>query len=555
MGETARLEVQNNRWVVSAPIDLSLLILTPVITLPLIAVFFAGGLLDERAFGAWVFAFGAQGHHLPGWLRAYGDKDVFSAYRGRLLFAPPIVVIICVIFAVFEWHSLILLAYLWGVWHAAMQTYGLARIYARKGGDSAPFGLDLAFCLSGFIGAALASELRLQYILDLAFRFGVPVPSEAMVSGLRSGAVAVSFTIGMVWFIAQVQRWRAGRSAHIGRLILIPSSIAFWWFCNLTISHMLIGLALFEIFHDIQYLSLVWFVGRARKSGGHGGAIAAWVYGRGGVSIAIYTVACLAYGALDVAGPAADIWSRVGIGALAASQLLHFYYDGFIWRLQRPEHRSWLNSTVPLSEREKPQRFSGALAVLLLVLGTGWAESVHQSDERARITAIAAAVPGSVIAQYQLAALALQQRLEGCSALLERLPGYDLAQGGLRSAAAEAALLGQLRTPPPGGCARLADDELGRRVNDRAVRAAERQALAEAEALWLSAACVAPRLASVWFNLAALAHAQKRPAAASAYLRRGLALEPGEPEALRLQEQINSVGGSGTPMPSVAPPR
>ena len=35
-------------------------------------------------------------------------------------------------------------------------------------------------------------------------------------------------------------------------------SIAFWWYSNVAVSNMLVGIALFEVFHDVQYLTIVW---------------------------------------------------------------------------------------------------------------------------------------------------------------------------------------------------------------------------------------------------------------------------------------------------------
>ncbi len=40
--------------------------------------------------------------------------------------------------------------------------------------------------------------------------------------------------------------------------MLMATSIAFWWYSNVAVSNMLVGIALFEIFHDVQYLTIVW---------------------------------------------------------------------------------------------------------------------------------------------------------------------------------------------------------------------------------------------------------------------------------------------------------
>ncbi|PYJ70411.1 MAG: hypothetical protein DME75_09330 [Verrucomicrobia bacterium] len=42
-----------------------------------------------------VAAFGAMGHHLPGMIRAYGDRALFQRFRWRFIFAPIFLVVVC----------------------------------------------------------------------------------------------------------------------------------------------------------------------------------------------------------------------------------------------------------------------------------------------------------------------------------------------------------------------------------------------------------------------------------------------------------------------------
>ena len=295
---------QSIRWLATPQFDLALLVLTPVLIVPAAFLILQGGFTEPRQFAAWVFALGAQGHHLPGWLRAYGDRTVFDTYRNRLLLAPPAIVGLCLLFAWFELHGLVLAAYAWGVWHGLMQTYGVARLYGRFEGDNPRRArADLLLCQVGFIAAVFASELRRHYILDLAARLGFEVPPAAWIEGLGSLAYASVFGVLVFWIWVQ---WatRHDQPHHPARLLVLGTSLAFWWLCNLSVSHMLIGVALFEIFHDVQYLSLVWWVGRKRHADGAGGTAAAWLYSRGARSVAIYVGVCLLYGTLSAPGEA-----------------------------------------------------------------------------------------------------------------------------------------------------------------------------------------------------------------------------------------------------------
>ena len=51
---------------------------------------------------------------------------------------------------------------------------------------------------------------------------------------------------------------RARQAQSPAKLMLMATSIAFWWYSNVAVSNMLVGIALFEIFHDVQYLTIVW---------------------------------------------------------------------------------------------------------------------------------------------------------------------------------------------------------------------------------------------------------------------------------------------------------
>ena len=60
-------------WVFGPAQDLALLIATPILILPLALLL--GGRETAYTVGLLVAGFGALGHHLPGMMRAYGDRD------------------------------------------------------------------------------------------------------------------------------------------------------------------------------------------------------------------------------------------------------------------------------------------------------------------------------------------------------------------------------------------------------------------------------------------------------------------------------------------------
>ena len=69
---------------------------------------------------------------------------------------------------------MVLVAYLWGVWHGLMQTYGFLRIYDAKVGSVSRLTarLDSAMCVTWFGAAVLVSPTRMAKILTDYYRSG-----------------------------------------------------------------------------------------------------------------------------------------------------------------------------------------------------------------------------------------------------------------------------------------------------------------------------------------------------------------------------------------------
>jgi Tfp pilus assembly protein PilF len=129
------------------------------------------------------------------------------------------------------------------------------------------------------------------------------------------------------------------------KITLLVSSIAFWWYCNNGVQNILVGIALFEVFHDVQYLAIVWIYNRTRVERDKNiGGFMRFVFRRSGALIGVYVGLVLAYGAIALTQSAITIEGiRHGlIGVVTASALLHFYYDGFIWKVRETQTRTML---------------------------------------------------------------------------------------------------------------------------------------------------------------------------------------------------------------------
>jgi Tfp pilus assembly protein PilF len=139
--------------------------------------------------------------------------------------------------------------------------------------------------------------------------------------------------------------WIAGKRQNPVKLALLVTSIAFWWYCNNGVTNILAGIALFEVFHDVQYLSLVWIYNRNRveKDSSIGGFMR-FVFRRSGSLIGLYIGLVFAYGSIGYLNShvGMEMVQKLLTGAVAASALLHFYYDGFIWKVRDKSTRQSL---------------------------------------------------------------------------------------------------------------------------------------------------------------------------------------------------------------------
>ncbi len=120
-------------WIISPVWDLVFLIAAPLAIVPLVSLS-AAHWLDVEEISLVVISFATLGHHLPGFLRAYGDRELFSRFRRRFVWAPPIVLAVALLSAAYGLHALALILLFWATWHGLMQTYGFMRIYDLKQG-------------------------------------------------------------------------------------------------------------------------------------------------------------------------------------------------------------------------------------------------------------------------------------------------------------------------------------------------------------------------------------------------------------------------------------
>ena len=343
--DTPATAPKKSLWILDSWRDLVLYVGTPLLLLPAFAL--AQARWSPQDIYLFVAAFGAMGHHLPGMIRAYGDRALFERFKWRFILAPLFLLTVCVAFFWWDLKGILLVVFFWGVWHGLMQTYGFCRIYDAKTGtfDALTRRLDFAMCVIWFATAVALSPYRLSDTLDTYYMCGGPFIPPSVIHHGQQLILLAAIVVSVLFILHFGRMWIIGQRPNPVKLALLVTSIAFWWYCNNLVANILVGIALFEVFHDVQYLSLVWIYNRNRvEKDSNIGGFMRFVFRRSGSLIGLYVGLVFAYGSVSYfnAHVGLETVKRILTGVVTASTLLHFYYDGFIWKVRERSTRQSL---------------------------------------------------------------------------------------------------------------------------------------------------------------------------------------------------------------------
>src|SRR5262249_38268781 len=106
----------------------------------------------------------------------------------------------------------------------------------------------------------------------------------------------------------------------------------------------LMGYAMFESWHDIQYLAIVWLFNINRSKHPEAGRLIRFLFRPRIVLLAAYVIVCLIFGSLAHAWRLFDnpTAARIGFAMVTATALFHYYLDGFIWKIRDKDTRQAL---------------------------------------------------------------------------------------------------------------------------------------------------------------------------------------------------------------------
>ncbi len=367
-------------WILGPWRDLGFFVLTPALIIPLVLAMQSH--VNLSALGVWVLGIGGFGHHLPGFIRAYSDPELFRQYKVRFIVAPILLALVCGLFSYYDLNAVTLTVAVWGAWHGAMQIHGFLRIYDAKVKSFAPATawLDWLMCLTWFALAILHSPVKQFALFSHFYLSGGPLISPVGLTVFRHAWDAGTAIIAFLFLANTFRQWKKGVPPSPVKLLTMAAGFSFWWYCMVTLNNLLLGVILWEIFHDIQYNAIVWlFERRHVDADRNAGWAEKFLFRPGAARLAFYTLLIAGYGYIGVVSSYVDIQlpEKIVTGetsvtwmlrVLAVSAFLYFYYDGFIWRVRNPNTRKGLG----LEEGEKTSSDPDFLPVSGIRHGLKW---------------------------------------------------------------------------------------------------------------------------------------------------------------------------------------
>ncbi len=299
---------------------------------------------------AWfVLAFFAVGHHLPGFMRVYGERELFDRHKAQFLIAP-VVIAALVGWSVYNGHlGFFILLALWDMWHFFMRHYGLMRIYEVK--QPKPFNLSsrldwlLLAVWYGYI--IIASPHYLINFLERCHRYGFGFYTwirPEQVHALREWALYAALALSVLYVVNALREWSCGIPVVWPKLFISLTTFATVYYAYIALEDIILGYAIVALAHDVQYFAIVWIYnnGVLKRSRELGASFFRFLFADGRFRLVLlYVVLILAYGSIEAIGRMTGshaIYDVVKV-VIVTSAFMHYYYDGFIWKVRKHSMR------------------------------------------------------------------------------------------------------------------------------------------------------------------------------------------------------------------------
>ena len=404
---TASISQASSPWIQSRFLDMVFYIATPIFVIPLLLGFLSSS--TPEGIALFTTSFFGLGHHLPSFLRAYGDRVLFKEFRVRFILGPLLLVPLATWLIFKDVKGYYFLVLLWIAWHSAAQVFGIGRIYDAKIGktNASSSWMDWTLVIFGFFAVIMFSPWRLGGYLAVFYMTGGPYLSANTIEAAKT-LVASG---GGLFLIAYFIHYFSGRKLfpitnHL-KLVLYTTNLSMWFFAFIVVKNVVVGLCIWEIIHFLQVVPITWkYCNFRAKNIKHVGNFLTTLFSGKAGWTALYAGMILTYGSLALVPKFVnnDFFYRLGTAVLVSSGICHFYFEGFIWRVRDRSVQAGLG----IKENSGPPRWRYQHATLWVLfigllgfLGIGqWKSTRTSYDIYKQITQT---VPRCWYSQYNFA--------------------------------------------------------------------------------------------------------------------------------------------------------
>jgi hypothetical protein len=284
----------------------------------------------------WLLGF----HHvIATFTRLAFDTESFRTYRFLVVWLPLLVLagVVGLVSAFGSWVVPTLYLY-WQWFHYTRQSYGIAQIYRRKAGalgEEPPLLTKSTIYLLPLWGILYRSWQKPPEFLGMPVKF-LPVPWIVV-----QAAAVLSLAAFAWWLWRQLAAWRQGR-LPVAYTLYMASHLTIFACGYLVVNELDNGWLTINIWHNAQYILLVWMYNNNRFKGGidprHRFLSTISQPSRG----LLYFLVCLAISTILYAG-LRQVVLLLGMSlftvTVIAYQTLNFHHyvvDGIIWKVRKP---------------------------------------------------------------------------------------------------------------------------------------------------------------------------------------------------------------------------
>ena len=261
----------------------------------------------------------------------YGQKEEFTKRKWSYILLPVAFLLITALSLLLGFFTILLaISVVWTMYHTIAQKYGFTRIYSRKAGYGKAW-LDKGIIYSWFVYLFLAlgeknKDLLAQYPVGQSLL--TPLGDYFHIFTLLSYfalAVAILFTIAYI--IEELKNWD---KISIPKNLFVFSVLILY---SIFFYSLIVGFVVFGFSHAIEYIAFVnVFVNSKYKKKAQTTNLFSKISRKQWAYSGIFTLflAGISFAGVNINEPALGIY-------ITGSSFLHFIYDGWIWKVSKPE--------------------------------------------------------------------------------------------------------------------------------------------------------------------------------------------------------------------------